>query len=315
MRFEPIATLSDKYTIEDRPMSYQDLLRISNDNFVEVCRSMCVANGVSKVASAAVRQRFIWILGAFESVDYERLSVRAVYYRIVSLYGQPKTEKFYKLIQRATASMRDYGLLPFSMISDGSRSLYENVTHEDKESFMAEMAATYKKDMWQNSSERVIIVVEKQAMVDVLMPICSKYGVGILPSKGFNSKTAWYELMEKHIDGTTLHLLLLTDYDTAGLEMDVGGMKAVAQHNKIGKVQVKRIGLTEDQINEMNLPTRDDKLDDGLRACELDAMTPVQARALVEKEILPYVDSRQFRSLELIEAEERAGLELLSFGS
>jgi len=297
------------------PLQFENLYSLLDDdeNFTMICRDMALANGSSRVSSFEVRERFKWIIGAFHSVDYEKLSVRAVYYRVVSLYGQPKTEKFYGHIQTATSLMRDYGLLPFDKISDGSRSLYTSTVHDDKESFMSEMADTYKKNMWQDSEVRVVIVVEKMAMVDVLMPICSKYGIAILPSRGYNSKTAWYELTDRHVEGTILHLLLLTDYDTDGLEMGTGGLKAIMQHGYLGKMRLERIGLNPEQISEMNLPTRQDKKDPLMRACELDAMTPSQARDLVEKEVLRFVDLASFERLEMLEEEEKAGLRLLQW--
>ncbi|RLF02076.1 MAG: hypothetical protein DRJ64_09755, partial [Thermoprotei archaeon] len=46
------------------------------------------------------------IIGAFKQVDWVSLSVRGVYYRIVSLYGLSKTESTYKKVQKAITSMR-----------------------------------------------------------------------------------------------------------------------------------------------------------------------------------------------------------------
>jgi len=314
MNLDPIRTLSQHFTINDAKLVFSDMHQLDDDNFTTICRTMANANGTVKIPSSTVRNRFKMVYGAFSSVDNEPLSVRAVYYRIVSLYNQPKTEVFYKTIQGAIALLRDYGMLPFSQITDGSRELYKQTTYSTAGDFLQDIASTYKKDMWQDSEQRVLIVVEKTAMLSILNPICLKYGVGILPSRGFNSKTAWYELINMHQDNTTLNILLLTDHDTSGLQMAQGGLEAIVQHDKIGKVLIHRIGLTPAQILEMDLPTRDDKTDKNLRACELDSMTPNQARTLVENEILQYIDIAAFNHLELLEEEERKGLALLTFG-
>jgi len=318
--FKPIDWMRDHYKMGEDFLTCEMLLRTSDEDFRDICGAQAKRNGVTKTPSKVVLGRFRYVLEAFDSVAWEALSVRAVYYRVVSLKGLDKTDKVYEDIQRAVSLMRDYGILDHKYISDGSRSFYALDGYENAESFVQSMAVNYKKNMWQNSNDRLIVVVEKQAMIDVFRPVCAEYGIGLAASKGFNSKTGWYTLMQKYNElftheGGELHVLMITDYDTAGLDMIRGGQIAIMQHDMIGKVFIKRVGLTPAQIEDMNLPTRVDKIDKDMRACELDAMTPIQARELLLQEVLPYVDIRAFNVLKTIEAEERAGLAMLRFGT
>jgi len=273
---------------------------------------MAKLNGQKKKPRVKVLDRMSMVVQAYHSIDYEPMSLRAVYYRVVSIFGLPKTEQTYTDFQRVVSDMRDYGILPFDLVLDGGRSLFSLKGYTTPDEFLQEVSNSYRKNYWATLPDRVIVTVEKRAMIDILYPVCQEYGVSLMSTSGFNSKTGWWALMQQHEADTKLHILMLTDLDTSGSSMINGGREAIIAHDMIGKVVIKRIGLTPEQVRDMELPTRADKGDMDF-ACELDAMTPNQARDLLRAELSLFIDDSTLEMSKLLESEERKGLSLLQF--
>ena len=84
---------------------------------------------------------------------------------------------------------------------------------------------------------------------------------------------------------------MLTDYDTAGLNMFKTAINVMDDYfGLLDTVEIRRIGATPQQIEKFNLPTRPDKIKgEQLQAVELDAFLPVDIQNIVEAAITDYV--------------------------
>ncbi len=255
------------------------------------------------------------IVVAFKSVDYEALTVRGVYYRVVSTaYNYPKTEATYKKVQRAVLQMRRCNFLPYEWITDESRMYRFYSSYGSPEEFIDSMSRNYRRNLWEHSNYECEVWMEKNAMTSIIFPVTTKYDVKLYPLGGFSSETAIWSAAEsfKNTD-KEVRILYLTDYDTSGLDM-LGQIERGLERFGVDNVVIERIAVTPEQIEEYDLPSRPDKKG-AFDACELDAFAPADIRGIVEDNILRFLDIDEVVRLKEIEKEERKGLKLLQFGS
>ena len=255
------------------------------------------------------------IIAAFESVDYEALTVRGVYYRVVSTaYRYPKTEATYKKIQRCVLQMRRCDFLPYEWITDESRMYRYYSSYGSPEEFISSMSRNYRRSLWEHSDYECEVWMEKNAMTSIIFPTTTQYDVKLYPLGGFSSETSIWNAAELfNSTNKEVRILYLTDYDSSGIDMLEQVEKGLERFG-VDNVVIERIAVTPEQIEEYSLPSRPDKKG-AFDACELDAFKPSDIRSIVEDNILRFIDIEEVERLKNIEREERRSLELLQFSA
>ncbi len=279
-------------------------------NLDSTMQTMAKKNGRIKKLDDETLELYTQIMSAYDQVEWVSLSVRGVYYRVVSLFGLDKTEKTYKRVQNALKNMRLLGILDPSLVIDGTRSRYGVTTYDEITDMLENNISSFRRDMWQGLDYNIELLVEKDAMKDILYPVTSKWGIDILSTRGFNSITAWFSLAERFKrSGKKNVILLLTDYDTAGVTMFKTAINVMEDYFGMvadGRVEIRRIGVSKQQIEEFDLPTRPDKIrGESMQAVELDAFLPVDIQGIVEEAILDYVDEDDLAINEELEEDQK----------
>ncbi len=255
------------------------------------------------------------IIRAFQSIEYESITVRGVYYRVVSTsYSYPKSESTYRKVQNAVLQMRRCGFLPYEWITDESRMYRYYSSYGGREEFLNSMARNYRRNLWEHSDFECEVWMEKNAMTSIIFPTTTEYDVKLYPLGGFSSETAIWNAAEnfKSTD-KEVRILYLTDYDTSGIEM-LGQIERGLERFGVDNVVIERIAVTPEQIEEYSLPSRPDKKGN-FNACELDAFKPMDIRNIVEENILRFIDEDEVARLRVIENEERESFRLLKFSA
>jgi len=262
-----------------------------------------------RALTASSMDRTLEVLGALDSVDWVAISLRSVYYRCVSLYEVPKTQNEYRRIQDRVKNMRRRGMLEYEYITDGSRNSFSFGAYDSEADFLESISHIYRRDMWADLPFHVEVLVEKASMMNILYDVASEYGVQLNEASGFNSDTKWYEMVQRFKKagaGKQSTLLMMTDYDTAGLRM-VETAKKRFRHLGV-TVELVHVGLLEEHIDRYDLTTRPDKIEEGMRACELDAMTPDQAREVLRDSLRPYAPTEAMELNKQIEESGRMNI-------
>ena len=120
-------------------------------------------------------------------------SVRGMYYMamgagLIDKDAQGKRNNYMR-VQRRLLQMRRDGRMPYSWITDGSRTIYGYDRFADEDDFSAYAANIYRKDYWLESPVRVEVWVEKDAMAGKLKPVvCDEYGLDLYVSRGFRER-------------------------------------------------------------------------------------------------------------------------------
>src|SRR5262245_57118714 len=93
------------------------------------------------------------------------MTVRQVFYRLVSRGAIGKTEAEYKgTVCRLLTGMRRAGEIPYGYVADNTRWMRKPTTHESMQDALAATAQFYRRDLWQDQNAYVEVWLEKDAL-------------------------------------------------------------------------------------------------------------------------------------------------------
>jgi hypothetical protein len=246
------------------------------------------------------------------------VTVRGLFYRVMSRGLLPKTEKGYRVVQRQTLKLRRAGVLPYGWITDGSRLRLQPATWSSAQAALENTAKMYRRSLWIDSGVHVEIWCEKDAIRGVVHPVTDEYDVPLMISRGYSSETFLNETAEEiNTQGRDAVIYQLGDHDPSGVDAwrDIQQKLRGFVDDDIDLV-FERIAVTPEQIISLNLPTRPTKQSDSRAAkfagesVEVDAIPSPTLRDLVREAIEQWLDPEHLRITRAAEASERQALKL-----
>lgn len=257
-------------------------------------------------------------------IDYAQrhkpVTVRQLFYAatVAGVPGIDKTEAGYNKVQVQVLDLRRAGRLPYDSISDATRYMRKPRTYDGWEDALQNTARLYRKALWADIDKEVEIWLEKSALAGVLYPVTSEYDVPLMPTGGYSSETFAYGAVNAmRGSGKTLVIYALYDFDRSGEDAALSLQEKVERFGVDFDVPVEfhQLGLTRQQVFELDLPTRPAKRNTVADqrwphdfAAELDAIPPDTIRDMVRDAIEDHLPAYQLHTLKQIEAEERATL-------
>jgi hypothetical protein len=232
------------------------------------------------------------ILKKYEAKGYD-LSLRQLYYQLVQKNIVPNTEKSYSRVGNVISDARLAGLVDWDMIKDRGRVVVSNTHWVSPKEILEASARGFKTDHWKGQTSYVEVMVEKQALEGVLIPVCRRLDVAFTANKGYASSSTLYEagmrLREEAAkeEQRNLVVLYLGDHDPSGIDMtrDVKERLQLFLGDDLGydvTFKVKRLALNMDQVRALKLPPNPAKMTDsrateyvkkfGTSSWELDAL-------------------------------------------
>lgn len=256
--------------------------------------------------------------------EIQPASVRAVCYKLFTLGVIPDMSKAStQKVSRALVLAREDGIIPWAWIVDETREVEQRSSWSDLGSFANTVRRAYRKDYWREQPYHVELWSEKGTVRGTLAEILDEFGIPFRVMHGFSSATVANSIAEydARIEKPFV-ALYVGDFDPSGLhmsEVDLPGR--LARYG--GAIYVMRIALTVDDVTHGNLPyfESSSKISDPRhkwyireygalargRCWELDAMSPVDLRERVRRQILTYIDADAWsRCLDIESAEFEA---------
>ena len=253
--------------------------------------------------------------------DDHPMTVRQLYYRMVSIGAIAKTETEYKAtVGRLLLRLRREGAIPYIWIADNTRWVRRPRTHRGLAAALRDTAETYRRPVWDTQAVYVEIWVEKDALAGVLYEETAPWAVPLMVCKGFASESYVYSAAEAiREQGKPAHLYLLTDHDPSGVAIARDVERRIRGFLPATELHVERVAVTEDQIERWNLPTRPTKRGDSRskgfqgESVDVDAIPSAQLRAIVRMCIKRHIDWGELKWLTAIEEIERGILADLEY--
>ncbi len=282
-----------------------------------------------KAGSLALLSRIDQILTKWEKMGY-KLTLRQLYYQLVSRDVIANTLEQYNRIIRIVGRGRLAGFIDWAMIEDRVRIPKSNTHWASPNDILRAAASSYYRSRWVGQDNYVEVWCEKDAVSNIIEPVCRKWDVLFLANRGYSSQTAMYDAYERLTMesrcGKSVFVIYLGDHDPSGMDMthDITGRLGLflAEGEDIDFDEVDRIALNKDQIDKYNPPENPAKVTDsrykkyviqyGPSSWELDALDPPVLSGIVEKAILQYVDQEKFNAVAEEEREHKEKLEELA---
>src|SRR5262245_15609514 len=150
------------------------------------------------------------------------MTLRQVFYRLVSTGAVEKTEADYKnAVGRQLLFMRRNGDVPYEWVSDNTRWMRKPRTWSSAETMLRETVRTYRRSLWDNQDVDVEIRCEKDALAGVILEETHPWDVPLMVSRGFSSESYLYECAEQiKKQEKPAYLYYFGDHDPSGVRID-----------------------------------------------------------------------------------------------
>jgi hypothetical protein len=249
-------------------------------------------------------------LEVFEQYD-TALTLRQLYYRLVSRQLFPNTINSYKRLSRLMVRAREEGAVPVNCLEDRSRRILGrgDTNYASAQDFLRRRLASlresykeFKLPMWDVQSNYIVVSLEKDALSRLVSDIANQYNVRTFPTRGYPSFTYVQRMagyIRNRLKGKPTVVLYFGDFDPSGVDIERDLSERLGKY-KAGDFVVHRVALTKDQILKYSLPPMPVKRSDaradnflasyGNESVELDALDPRTLKLMVAQSIASYID-------------------------
>jgi hypothetical protein len=254
------------------------------------------------------------------------LTLRQLFYQFVSRDLIKNSQLEYKRLGSIINDARLAGLLDWEHVEDRTRNVREVGHWKSPAEIMGAVARQYRIDKWKDQPYRPEVWIEKDALVGVLEGICRELDVPYFSCRGYTSQSevwrASIRLAKHRSNGQTPIIIHLGDHDPSGIDMTRDITDRLTMFNLGREVEVRRIALNRDQIDQYDPPPNPAKLDDsraagyvalhGDSSWELDALEPSVIVELIRSTIEGLRDVPAWEASIADENVERYNLERIS---
>lgn len=232
------------------------------------------------------------------------LTLRQIYYRLVAGGLIPNRRSAYNGLSAQLVKAREAGEVDERRIVDRSRSTIDRAFDSPQDFFEAVLYTAenrFFRRFWTTQETYCEAWVEKDALSQVIAGAVEGLNTIVAPSRGYSSfsyiRDAVRRFEKNRGDADQVVILHLGDHDPSGLDMtrDLRERFVNYSYEYDFRVQVKRVALTFDQVQERNLIPNPTKIQDpraqgyieryGNECWELDAIEPDELVEMVEQAV------------------------------
>jgi hypothetical protein len=267
--------------------------------------------------SLALVEQVRAVLSLFRA--YLPVTIRQVFYRLVSTVGYPKDEQAYGRLCDTLNRARRAGLLPWGDFRDDGFTRVAPTSWDSPSDWARAVLASaksYRVDRQRGQERRLVLWCEAAGMVPQLARVADEYSVSVFSSGGFDSVTAKHQIAEEFAslgDATVLHV---GDLDPSGVHMfgslDEDIRAFLDRLGAAGRVEFVRLAVTREQVEELGLPTAPAKKSDRRSfigdTVQAEAIPPDELARTVRGAILDRFDGHGLEGILYLEDQERARL-------
>lgn len=245
------------------------------------------------------------------------LTLRQLYYQLVSKDIIPNNDKEYAKLSNILKKGRMAGVVDWSAIEDRVRVPKLPYWVKGVKEAIKDTIEQYRINRMDGQERKIEIWVEKDALSNVLYRVSSKYHIRLMVNRGYSSVSAMYDAYNRLNSGDVI--LYFGDHDPSGMDMIRDVKERLAEFGI--DVDVRPIALTMEQIRKFNPPPNPAKITDprakwyiekyGKTSWELDALPPRELIRLAENAVEEIIDIDTYNKM--LEEEKKGIAELEAF--
>jgi hypothetical protein len=228
--------------------------------------------------------------------DGYRLTLRQLYYQLVSRDFIPNKQDEYKKLMNILKKGRMAGIVDWDAIEDRVRKPILPYWVTGIQDAINDTIRQYRLNRMEGQEQNIEVWVEKDALSGVLSRVTNKYHIRLMVNRGYTSISALYDAQKRLNNGDVI--LYFGDHDPSGLDMLRDIKDRMLEFHL--DVEVVPIALTMQQVRAFNPPPNPAKFEDpraewyireyGKTSWELDALPPKELIRLCEESILQRID-------------------------
>ncbi len=260
------------------------------------------------------------ILEDYEEMGY-KLTLRQLYYQLVSRDIIPNSVNEYNKIGNVVSNGRIAGLIDWDMIEDRVRIPNKRSHFNSPKDVLEAAGYSYYRSRWDNQSYYIEVWCEKDAVSNIIQPVCHNHDVTFMANRGYSSQSAMYEAA-KRINtamnkGKAISIIYVGDHDPSGIDMtrDIDERLGLFTNTGERLGDVDRVALNMNQVEEYKPPKNPAKMTDsrfqsyvekfGYSSWELDALEPKVLEDLIYRKINSYINFDLWNEVEELEKEHK----------
>lgn len=253
-----------------------------------------------------------------------RLTLRQLYYQLVSRAIIPNKQTEYHKLSRLLKEGRMAGMVDWDAIEDRLRVVERPNSWEKPIDVLSAAARGYARPRQEGQKTHIEVWVEKDALSGVLERVTAPFHIPIMVNRGYSSASAMFDAWERFVrTGLPVTILYVGDHDPSGLDM-VRDIEARIREFMANDdypdfdFEVVPIALTSEQITQYNPPPNPAKMKDprsadymaehGNMSWEVDALDAIVLHDLLQDAIESRIDLNIYQASILRETEEKKSL-------
>lgn len=261
------------------------------------------------------------------------LTLRQLYYQLVSRDIIPNQVKEYKRLGDVVNDARLSGLMDWDAIEDRTRELVTNPHWSGAEDILRSCVQSFQVDRWADQDVHPEVWIEKEALSGVFERICSTLDVGCFACRGYTSQSEMWGAAMRFVKrlkaGKKVVVFHFGDHDPSGIDMTrdiedrirMFAAHHVGTHSAYHDISIRRLALNMDQVRKYSPPENPAKTTDsrfasyaqqfGDKSWELDALNPRTLQKLVRDNVMSVCDKSLWADIIEREAETRGQLKTI----
>jgi len=247
----------------------------------------------------------------------QRMTLRQVFYRLVSLQVTENNYDSYKALGRHLVKARKEGMIPWGWVEDRTRRPRRVSMWADLDGYLDTVAISYRRDVWADQSRRVEVWLEKETLSPVFDTILEPYGITLNVPHGFDGWSSIHEAAGR-LDADDV-ILFFSDFDPSGQDMHRSLRDRLAWFGC--EPEIRKVALTLEDVERYQLPQNRCKATDkrsrghieryGNISVELDALPPAELIRMAQQSICSVMDLDALARTKKREAKETTKLQTL----
>ena len=191
------------------------------------------------------------------------MTVRQVYYQLVSGLVIENTRSQYKAVSNALVDARKTGEIPWEWIEDRLRQPRTVNMWSDLADFSETVKRTYRRDVWPTQSCYLEAWLEKDALSGIFEDILRTYGITLNVGRGYDGWDSIHNAAERYKSRDHVTVLYFGDFDPSGEDMVRSLRKRLEE---LGwQPDIVKCALTAEDVRTYRLPANVTKQTDSRR--------------------------------------------------
>lgn len=248
--------------------------------------------------------------------EYNPMTVRQVYYQLVSRQVIENNRSQYQAVSNALVDARKEGVIPWEWIEDRLRRPRAVLMWDDLADFSETVKRAYRRDVWATQPGYLEVWEEKDALSGIFEDVLRPFGVTLNVGRGYDGWDSIRRAAERFGDGEGMTILYFGDFDPSGEDMVRSLEERLAFFGC--RPEIIKCALTLEDIRRYRLPPDPTKKTDTRRAAfvekngdisvELDALPAAVLTARIRDEVSARIDLDELKAVKETEREELARL-------